>query len=256
MTLRRYDIVTLFRGIFSGPLHESILGRVQEKALVHIQVRDLRDWTHDRHRVVDDVPYGGGAGMVLKPEPFFEAVDALREPESQVVLLTPQGERFNHAMACRLAEERHLIFLCGRYEGFDERLRTLADREVSIGDYVLSGGELPALVVIDAMVRLIPGALGDEDSAHQDSFATGLLDYPQYTRPAVYRGLKVPEVLLSGDHEQIRRWRRREAVRRTLLRRPDLLDRAPMTAEDQLLLSEIRAEGESERTNIRGGHEH
>ena len=255
MTLRRYDIVTLFRGIFSGPLDESILGRVRERGLVDIRVHDLRDWTHDRHRVVDDVPYGGGAGMVLKPEPFFEAVDALRGPDSQIILLTPQGERFHHAMACRLAEARHLVFLCGRYEGFDERLRTLAGREVSIGDYVLSGGELPALVVIDAVVRLIPGALGDEDSAQQDSFAGGLLDYPQYTRPAVYRGLRVPEVLLSGNHEQIRRWRRREAVRRTVLRRPDLLERAPLTPEDHVLLSEIRAEGESEDTNRRGGHE-
>jgi len=164
--------------MFAGPLNQSILRRAQEKNLVEIRVHDLRDWTHDRHRVVDDVPYGGGAGMVLKPEPFFEAVDALRQDESQVLLLTPQGERFNHAMACRLAEARHLIFLCGRYEGFDERVRTLADREVSIGDYVVSGGELPALVLIDATVRLIPGVLGDQDSAGQDSFAGagGLLD--------------------------------------------------------------------------------
>lgn len=193
--------------------------------------------------------------MVLKPEPFFEAVDALRGPDSQIILLTPQGERFHHAMACRLAEASHLIFLCGRYEGFDERIRTLAHHEVSIGDYVLSGGELPALVVIDAVVRLLPGALGDEDSARQDSFAAGLLDYPQYTRPAVYRGLRVPEVLLSGNHEQIRCWRRREAVRRTLLRRPDLLERAPLTPQDHALLSEIRAEEESESANRRGGHE-
>ena len=256
MTLRRYDIVTLFRGIFSGPLHESILGRVHEKGLVDIRVHDLRDWTHDRHRVVDDVPYGGGAGMVLKPEPFFEAADALRGPASRMILLTPQGARFDHAMACRLAEASHLIFLCGRYEGFDERIRTLADHEVSIGDYVLSGGELPALVVIDAVVRLLPGALGDEDSAQQDSFAAGLLDYPQYTRPAVYRGLKVPEVLLSGNHEQIRCWRRGEAVRRTLLRRPDLLERAPLTPEDQELLSEIRAEEERRSTDRRGGYEY
>ncbi len=248
--------MTLFPGIFSGALQESILGRVQEKGLIEIRVHDVRDWTHDRHRVVDDVPYGGGAGMVLKPEPFFEAVDALRRPESQVVLLTPQGERFHHTTACRLVEASHLVFLCGRYEGFDERLRTLADHEVSIGDYVLSGGELPALVLIDAVVRLIPGAVGDRDSVHQDSFATGLLDYPQYTRPAEYRGLRVPEVLLSGNHEQIRRWRRREAVRRTLLRRPDLLERAPLSPEDQSLLAEIRAEGESESTNTRGDHEH
>lgn len=230
--------------MFSGPLHESILKRAQEKGLVEIRVHDLRDWAHDRHRVVDDVPYGGDPGMLLKPEPLFEAVDALREAESEVVLLTPQGERFDHAVACRLAEVRHLILLCGRYEGFDERVRTLADREISIGDYVLSGGELPALVVIDALVRLIPGAVGDESSVKQDSFSGGLLDYPQYTRPAVYRGLRVPEVLLSGDHERIRRWRRKEALRRTLVRRPDLLKQAALTAEDQQLLSEIEAEHE------------
>lgn len=245
--MRRYDIVTLFPGIFSGPLHESILGRTQEKGLVEIRVHDLRNWTRDRHRVVDDVPYGGGAGMVLKPEPLFEAVNALREDESQILLLTPQGERFDHEMACRLAETNHLILLCGRYEGFDERVRTLADHEVSIGDYVVSGGELPALVVIDAVVRLIPGAVGDEDSVREDSFAAGLLDHPHYTRPPVYQGLHVPEVLLSGDHEQIRRWRRKEALRRTLIRRSDLFKRASLTAEDQLLLSEIQEEDQAER---------
>lgn len=216
---------------------------------MEIRVHDLRDWTHDRHRVVDDVPFGGGAGMVLKSEPLFEAVDALREADSQILLLTPQGERFDHAMACSLVEARHLIFLCGRYEGFDERVRTLADREISIGDYVLSGGELPALILIDAMVRLIPEALGDQSSAEEDSFATGLLDHPQYTRPVVYRGIRVPEVLLSGDHEQIRRWRRKEALHRTLLRRPDLLKQAALNAEDQSLLSEIRAENEDKRTH-------
>jgi tRNA (guanine37-N1)-methyltransferase len=230
--------------MFSGPLQESILWRAQEKGLVEIRVHDLREWTRNRHRVVDDVPYGGEPGMVLKPEPLFEAVDALRKPESEVLLLTPQGERFDHAMVCGLVQARHLVFLCGRYEGFDERVRRLADREISIGDYVLSGGELPALVVIDALVRLIPGALGDPSSAQQDSFTGCVLDYPQYTRPPVYRGLQVPEVLLSGDHERIRRWRRKEALRRTLLRRPDLLEQAALTAEDQSLLSEIRAEYE------------
>lgn len=233
--------------MFSGPLHESILRRAQEKGLVEIRVHDLRDWTHDRHRVVDDVPYGGDAGMVLKPEPLFEAVEALRTPETEVLLLTPQGARFDHLMACRLAEGRHLIFLCGRYEGFDERVRNLADREISIGDYVLSGGELPALVVIDAVVRLIPGVVGDENSVKQDSFAGGVLDYPQYTRPPVYRGLRVPEILLSGDHGQIRRWRRKEALRRTLLRRPDLLQQAALNAEDEAMLSEIQGEHEGEK---------
>jgi tRNA (guanine37-N1)-methyltransferase len=237
--------------MFAGPLNQSILRRAQDKGLVEIWVHDLRHWTHDRHRVVDDVPYGGGAGMVLKPEPFFEAVDALRQDGSQVLLLTPQGERFNHATACRLAEARHLIFLCGRYEGFDERVRTLADHEISIGDYVVSGGELPALVLIDATVRLIPGVLGDQDSAGQDSFAGGLLDHPQYTRPPLYRGLQVPEVLLSGDHQQIRRWRRKEALHRTLRRRPDLLDRAALSVEDQGLLSEIRATEDGELSKQR-----
>jgi tRNA (guanine37-N1)-methyltransferase len=231
--------------MFAGPLQESILRRAQEKGLVEIRVHDLREWTHDRHRVVDDVPYGGEPGMVLKPEPLFEAVDGLRTPESEVLLLTPQGERFDHALACRLVEAKHLIFLCGRYEGFDERVRTLADREISIGEYVLSGGELPALVLIDATVRLIPGAVGDETSVRQDSFAADVLDHPQYTRPPVYRELSVPEILLSGDHERIRTWRRKEALRRTLVRRPDLLQQAVLTAEDQSLLSEIRAEHES-----------
>jgi tRNA (guanine37-N1)-methyltransferase len=248
--------VTIFPEMFTGPLNQSILRRAQDKALVEIWVHDLRQWTHDRHRVVDDVPYGGGAGMVLKPEPFFEAVDALRQDDSQVLLLTPQGERFHHATACRLAEARHLVFLCGRYEGFDERVRTLADREISIGDYVVSGGELPALVLIDATVRLIPGVLGDQGSAGQDSFAGGLLDHPQYTRPALYRGLRVPEVLLSGDHEQIRRWRRKEALHRTLRRRPDLLDRAVLSFEDRSLLSEIRAKEDDEMSNTRRDHEH
>ncbi len=194
--------------------------------------------------------------MVLRPELFFEAVDTLREAESQILLLTPYGEGFDHGMACRLAGASHLIFLCGRYEGFDERVRTLADHEISIGDYVLSGGELPALVVIDALVRLIPGAVGDPDSVQQDSFASGLLDHPQYTRPPVYRGLRVPEVLLSGDHERIRRWRRKEALRHTLLRRSDLLKTASLTAEDEILLSEIRAEGEADRSTERENDEH
>jgi tRNA (guanine37-N1)-methyltransferase len=248
--------VTLFPGILSAPLNESILRRAQDKHLVEFHVHDLRRWTHDRHRVVDDVPYGGGAGMVLKPEPFFEAVDLLQAEGGQVLLLTPQGERFHHGVARELAEAAHLIFLCGRYEGFDERVRAVADREISLGDYVLSGGELAALVVLDAVVRLIPGVLGDQDSALHDSFVGGLLDHPQYTRPPVYRGLRVPDVLLSGNHEQIRRWRRKEALRRTLRRRPDLLHHATLSAEDQGLLADIRATDDGEMTNTRRGHEH
>lgn len=210
-----------------------------------IRVHDLRDWTHDRHRVADDEPYGGGAGMVLKPEPVFEAVDALATDRSRLLLMDPQGERFTQALARELAREAHLIFLCGRYEGFDERIRQgLRPREVSIGDYVLTGGEIPALVVIDALVRQIPGALGDAESARQDSFADGLLDHPHYTRPPAYRGMGVPEVLLSGDHARIRRWRRKEALRRTLLRRPDLLPHAHLSDEDRVLLEEVRDEAE------------
>lgn len=236
--------MTLFPGIFQGPLQESILRRAQEKGLVQIFVHDLRNWTHDRHRTADDEPYGGGAGMVLKVEPVVLAVEALsQEPETSVVLLTPQGRLFNHDVAQELAQLRHIVFLCGRYEGFDERVRLLLrPDEISIGDYVLTGGELPALLVIDAVIRLIPGVLGDEESAKQDSFYRGLLDHPHYTRPASFRGLRVPDVLLSGDHEKIRRWRRKEALRMTMKRRPDLLAKAPLTDEDRGLLQEIEAE--------------
>lgn len=239
--------MTLFPGIFGGPLEESILRRAQEKGLVQIRVHDLRFWTHDRHRVVDEPPYGGGAGMVLKPEPVFEAVEALKAgPESRVLLLTPQGMPLTHSLAAALSAERHLILLCGRYEGFDDRIRSLVDLEVSIGDYILTGGELPALVVLDAVIRLVPGVLGDAASAAQESFAGGLLDFPQFTRPPEYRGLAVPEVLLSGNHEAIRRWRRKEALRRTLIRRPDLLTAAVLSEEDRALLKEVAQEVEGE----------
>ncbi len=196
---------------------------------------------------MDEPPYGGGAGMVLKPEPVFEAVGALREgPGSRVLLLTPQGVSFTHDLATALATEGHLILLCGRYEGFDDRIRTLVDLEVSIGDYILTGGELPALVVLDAVVRLVPGVLGDAASAVQESFAGGLLDFPQFTRPPEYRGLAVPDVLLSGNHVAIRRWRRKEALRRTLTRRPDLLTAAVLSEEDRILLKEVAREMEAE----------
>lgn len=236
--------MTLFPGIFQGPLQESILKRAQVKEIVQISVHDLRNWTHDRHRIVDDEPYGGGAGMVLKVEPVVRAVEALSlGPETSVVLLTPQGRLFNHDAAQELAQRRHIIFLCGRYEGFDERVMLLLrPEEISTGDYVLTGGELPALVVIDVVIRLIPGVLGNEESAKQDSFYQDFLDHPHYTRPASFRGLRVPGVLLSGDHERIRRFRRREALRRTMKRRPDLLAKAPLTDEDRGLLYEIEAE--------------
>jgi tRNA (guanine37-N1)-methyltransferase len=234
----------LFPGIFQGPLQESILRRAQEKGLVEIRVHDLRAWTHDRHRSADDIPYGGGSGMVLKPEPVFEAVDALREDrDSRVIVLSPQGVPFTQEIAARLALAAHVILLCGRYEGFDDRIpQGLGALEVSIGDYVLTGGELPALVVLDAVTRLVPGVLGDAQSAAVDSFSGGLLEFPQYTRPPAYRGLAVPAVLLSGDHQAIARWRRKEALRRTRERRPDLLARLRLSELDQELLAEIEDE--------------
>lgn len=230
--------------MFEGPLRESILRRAQDKGLVTVAVHDLRTWTHDRHRVVDDVPYGGGAGMVLKPEPVFEAVESLRRgPESLVVALTPQGLPFSQRLASELARLPHLVLLCGRYEGFDDRIpQGLHALEVSIGDFVLSGGEIPALVVLDATIRLIPGVLGDEASAQTDSFSTGLLEHPHYTRPPAFRGMGVPGVLLSGDHAAIARWRRKQALRRTQERRPDLLGRANLSDGDRALLAEIEAE--------------
>jgi tRNA (guanine37-N1)-methyltransferase len=225
-------------------LQESILRRAQEKGLVEIRVHDLRSWTHDRHRVVDDEPYGGGAGMVLKPEPVFEAVEALgRDADTAVIVLSPQGKAFSQDLAGDLARAPHVILVCGRYEGFDDRIpQGLQALELSIGDYVLTGGEVPALVVLDAVVRLVPGVLGDAVSAQTDSFAAGLLEHPQYTRPAVYRGMAVPPVLLSGDHGAIARWRRKEALRRTRRRRPDLLARAALSEQDRILLAEIEEE--------------
>jgi len=237
----------LFPGIFQGPLQESILRRAQEKGLVEIRVHDLRVWTHDRHRSADDIPYGGGSGMVLKPEPVFEAVDALRrDADSRVIVLSPQGTPFTQGVAGQLAQVAHLILLCGRYEGFDDRIpQGLGALEVSIGDYVLTGGELPALVVLDAVTRLVPGVLGDAQSAVADSFSGGLLEFPQYTRPPVYRGLAVPTVLLSGDHQAIARWRRKEGLRRTRERRPDLLARVCLSELDRELLAEIEDEAAS-----------
>lgn len=244
----RIDIVTIFPGMFAPVLGESILQRAQEAGLAEVQVHDLRAYTHDRHHTTDDYPYGGGVGMVMKPEPLFAAVETLRCPptagcQEEVVLLSPQGERFTQALARELAARPHLILLCGRYEGVDERVREhLATRSLSIGDYVLTGGELPAMVVVDAVVRLLPGALGAEEGAHADSFSDSLLEYPQYTRPAEFRGWRVPEVLLSGHHEQIRRWRRKESLRRTRVLRPDLLAAAALSAEDRELLQEIEDE--------------
>ncbi|MDH7500168.1 MAG: tRNA (guanosine(37)-N1)-methyltransferase TrmD [candidate division NC10 bacterium] len=231
-----------------APLRESILRRSQEKGLLKIRVVDFRNYARDKHRVVDDLPFGGGPGMVLKAGPIFAAVrDCQKDgPPARVLLMSPQGRRFDQEMAKGLAQEDHLIFICGRYEGVDERVReALVTDEISIGDYVLSGGELPALVVIEALSRLIPGVLGDEDSARGDSFYEGLLDHPHYTRPACFEGMEVPPILISGHHEQIRRWRRKEALRRTRDRRPDLLEIAPLSEEDRLLLQEIAEEKNS-----------
>ncbi len=221
MTLE-IDVITLFPAMLAGPLAESIPGRIQEQGLVTIRTHDLRTWGIGRHRSVDDAPYGGGAGMILRPEPVAGALDALRRPGSLVILLDPGGEVFQQARAADLAARSHLVFVCPRYEGVDERIRSLVDLELSIGDYVLTGGELPALVVIDAVIRLLPGAIEDA-STIEESFSDGLLEYPQYTRPAVFRGMDVPAILTSGDHGAVARWRHAEAVARTRRRRPDLV---------------------------------
>ena len=230
----RIDIVTLFPGMVEPVVSESILGRARARGLVDIRVVNLRDYAEGRHRVTDDYQFGGGGGMVLKPEPLFAAVDALRTAEARVILMDPRGRRFTQEVAAGLARAPHLILLCGRYEGVDERVAAgLADEMISIGDYVLTGGELPALVVTDAVTRLLPGALGGEGAAERESFASGLLEPPQYTRPEEFRGVRVPAVLLSGDHARIARWRRARALWLTWRRRPDLLARATLDAADR-----------------------
>ncbi len=233
------DLLTLFPAMLEGPLSESIPGRIREQGLAEIRVHDLRRWGIGRHRSVDDYPYGGGAGMVLRPEPVAAALDELRRPESTAILLDPVGETFRQARAADLASRSHLILLCPRYEGVDERIRSMVDLELSIGDYVLTGGELAALVVVDAVIRLLPGAI-DEASTQEESFAEGLLEYPQYTRPASFRGQDVPGVLVSGDHGAVRRWRREQSLRRTLERRPDLLDEEALTRADRDVLGRMR----------------
>ena len=220
-----FDILTLFPGIFTGPLDESILKRARETGLVKVRVHNLRDFTHDKHRVVDDRPYGGGPGMLMKPEPIFEAVEKLRCADTRVVLMTPQGAPFTQAQAQQYAGQSHLLIICGHYEGVDERVReALVHDEISIGDYVLTNGALAAAVVVDAVTRLLPGAIGHEQSASDDSFATGLLEGPQYTRPPEFRGMKVPDVLLSGNHGEVAAWRAAQSRQRTRQRRPDLLE--------------------------------
>ena len=232
------DVLTIFPRMFDAPLSESIVGLARERGLLELRCHDLRTWTHDRHRSTDDAPYGGGPGMVMKPEPIFEALDALRELEDDpgfVVFLTPSGRRLTQGLVEALAQKERLVLVCGRYEGFDERVMTRADLELSIGDYVLTGGELPAMVLVDAVARHVPGVLGDEESAADESFADGLLEYPQYTRPQEFRGLGVPEVLLSGDHGRIAAWRREQSVLRTARVRPDLLDNASLCAAERAI---------------------
>src|SRR5512136_2100605 len=220
----KIDVLPLFPAMFAGPLDESIIKRAREAGRLDLAIHNLRDWAHDRHKTVDDRPFGGGPGMLLKPEPLFEAIESLRREKTRVVLLSPAGRRFNQAIARELAQQEDLLLVTGHYEGFDERVReALADDELSIGDYVLTNGALPVMVIIDAVTRLLPGVLGDEGSARDDSFSQGLLEYPQFTRPSEFRGMKVPDVLLSGNHAEIARWRAEQARLRTQERRPDLL---------------------------------
>jgi tRNA (guanine37-N1)-methyltransferase len=245
MTLE-IDILTLFPAMVEGPLAASIPARIQERGLADVRVRDLRGWGIGRHRTVDDYPYGGGAGMVLRPEPVAAALATVRRPDTTVVLMDPAGEPFDHDRAADLAGRSHLVFLCPRYEGVDERIRSMVDLELSIGDYVLTGGELAALVVVDATIRLLPGAI-EEASTVEESFADGLLEYPQYTRPPAFGGAEVPAVLVSGHHEAVRRWRLRESLRRTVDRRPDLLAGRDLTDEERGILAELEAERGADR---------
>ena len=242
----KFDIVTIFPRMIEAALAEGVVSRGIASGVLDVKVHDLRDHTTDRHRSVDDEPYGGGPGMVMKPEPLVKAVEEIRgrrgTPDA-VIVLSPQGERFTQAEAVRLSQLSHIALLCGRYEGMDERVPELVGaREISLGDFVVSGGELPAMIIVDAVSRLIAGVVGDEQSVAEDSFARGLLDYPHYTRPAEFAGLKVPDVLLSGHHADVRRWRKKTALARTLDRRPDLIERAALDDEDRALLDEILKE--------------
>lgn len=254
------QFLTLFPSMFDGPFAHSIIKRAQDRGLVKLETINFRAYAEDRHATVDDTPYGGGPGMILKPEPIFKAVEAIKAQaatEPYVILTTPQGETFHQGIAVELSTRSHLVFICGHYEGYDERIRMLADRELSIGDYVLTGGELPAMVMAEAVIRLLPGVLGDPDAARQDSFSgpEGLLDYPQYTKPAEFRGLKVPAILLSGDHGKIAQWRRKQALLRTARRRPDLLARLELTAEEQELIANNRLAYEDGQSDfvVKGG---
>jgi len=242
-----FDVLTLFPGMFDSPLQQSIIGRAIKQDLLQVRAHNLRDWAEGKHQTTDDSPYGGGDGMVMKPEPIAKAIAALKErtPQARVLMMTPQGVPFNQRHARELAHEEGLIFLCGRYEGFDERVRqSLVDAEFSLGDFVLTGGELPAMVMIDAISRYVPGVLGSEGSAETDSFSDGLLEYPQYTRPAVFDGMEVPPVLLSGDHGKIASWRREQQLLRTLQRRPELLEQVDLSDNDKKVLAQLKQASE------------
>lgn len=241
----RFDVFTLFPEVFEPYLQTSILQRARQRGLLEVSLHNIRDWTHDKHHVTDDEPYGGGGGMVMKPEPVFAAVEGVlgSPPACPVILLDPQGRLFTQKVAQELAQQPRLALLCGRYEGIDERIRQhLVTDEISIGDYVLTGGELPALVLIDAIARLVPGVLGDPEGAWDDSHASGLLEYPHYTRPAEFRGWGVPEVLVSGDHAKVARWRREQSLLRTWQRRPDLLEKAELSEADRRFLASLKDE--------------
>ena len=257
----RADILTLFPEMFRGPFEESIVKRAIDKGLIEITIHNIRDFSTDKHRTVDDYPYGGGPGMVMKPDPLFSAVESLElPPETPVVLLDPQGRLFNQGVALELARHQRLVLICGHYEGVDERVRKhLVTHEISIGDYILTGGEIPAMVLVDAVVRLVPGVVGSEESIQTDSLSSGLLQYPLYTRPADFRGWKVPEILLSGNHGEIASWRREQSLLRTLERRPDLLETAELTVGERAEVGRCRAgdlceeQGDKEQGTEKGG---
>ncbi|WP_353990378.1 tRNA (guanosine(37)-N1)-methyltransferase TrmD [Pediococcus argentinicus] len=240
----KIDVLTIFPNMVKGPLNESIVGKAIESDQLQINVTDFRDYSTNKHGNVDDSPYGGGAGMLLTPQPIFDAMDHVKKNNDgklgRVILVDPAGKQFDQHMAEDFAREEQLTFICGHYEGYDERIKTLVTDEVSLGDFVITGGELAALTMIDATVRLLPGILGNSESAPGDSYSSGLLEYPQYTRPADFRGMKVPDILLSGNHQKIDQWRRHEALKKTLIRRPDLLEEFDLTAEDRKMLDEIK----------------
>lgn len=239
------DVITIFPGMFDVPMSTSIVGLARERGLLEFRAHDLREYTHDKHRTTDDYPFGGGPGLVMKPEPIFEAVEAVQAMEDEpahVIFFTPAGRPFTQQLAEEFSTLDRLVMVCGRYEGFDERALTLADTELSIGDYVLTGGELPAMVVTDAVTRHIPSVLGDSESAVDESFSEGLLEYPQYTRPATYRGMEVPDVLRSGDHKRIDAWRREQSIRRTAAVRPDLLEDVTLSDAERAIVSDVRRE--------------